>query len=443
MPFTLTMPKLSPTMEEGTIVKWHKKVGDSVQTGDVLLEVATDKATVEYNALDEGWLGKILVNEGQEAVVNQPIAILTAEKNESLEGYTPEGTAPKPTEEQKSATQDQASTSESQDKPAPSTAEDVSKKKGGVIAQPQFVPEAPLENYTFEYPTEKLEKRLLASPLAKKLAKEKGLDLSTIKGTGPKQRIMSRDLAKAQPSGLVNFSHRETPSLPPGSYEEISLSPMRKVIGQRLQESKSFIPHFYVTQSLDAEPLVAIREQLKNHEIKLSINDFIVRACALALQQHPGINSGFNSVNQTIIQFKTIDIAVAVSIEAGLITPIIRHANYKNLGELSLEIRSLAQRARDGKLNPSEYKGGSFTISNLGMYGVSEFQAILNPPQAAILAVSGIQDVPVIRNGTIVPGKTLNLTLSVDHRVIDGVAAALFLQTVKKLLESPSILLIG
>lgn len=437
MPFTVTMPKLSPTMEEGTIVKWHKQIGDKVQSGDLLLEIATDKATVEYQALDEGWLRQILIQEGGEAVINQPIAVFTAEQKESLEGYQPEGVSPEPKAEPKS------------EGPSPETAvkpsEDLSKKKGkeAFLAQPQFAPEPPLENYTFEYPTEELKGRVLASPLARKMAKEKGLDLSTVKGTGPNGRIMSRDLAKAQPLSQINFSRREAPSLPAGSYEEQALSPMRKVISQRLQESKSFIPHFYVTQTVDAEPLVSIRDQLKNMDVKVSINDFIVRACALALRQCPNINTGFNSVNQTIIQFKTIDIAIAVSIEAGLITPIVRHADYKNLGELSVEIRSLAQKAREGKLNPQEYKGGSFTISNLGMYGVSEFQAIINPPQAAILAVSGIQDVPVVRHDTVVKGKTLNLTLSVDHRVIDGAAAAAFLQILKKILENPSILLIG
>lgn len=438
MPFTLTMPKLSPTMEEGTIVKWHKQAGEFVQANDVLLEVATDKATVEYNALDEGWLRQILIQEGQEAIVNQPIAIFTAEEKENIEGYQPQGIAPsKP--EQKS----QESKKEIEEA-TPSVVTETHVKKRGetVLSQPQFQPEPPLENYQFEYPIEHFEKRILASPLAKKLAKEKKLDLSTIKGSGPNKRIMSRDLTKAQPAGLVNFGHRQVPSHSPGSYEEVPLSPMRKVIGQRLQESKSFIPHFYVTQTLDAEPLVAVREQLKNQEIKVSINDFIVKACALALKQHPHVNSGFNSVNQSIIQFKTIDIAIAVSMESGLITPVVRHVDYKNLGEIALEIRSLAQKAREGKLNPQEYKGGSFTISNLGMYGVTEFQAILNPPQAAILAVAGIQDVPVIRNGAVVPGKTLNLTLSVDHRVIDGVVAALFLQTLKKLLENPAILLI-
>ncbi len=404
MPLTLTMPKLSPTMEEGTIVKWHKKVGDAVKAGDVILEVATDKATVEHEALDEGWLRQILVPEGGEASVNQAIAILTVEQNESLEGYKPPVPPSKPMEV--------VEAEPSRREAVEFEAEEQPQKKSGLLQQPLFVPESPLKEYTFEYPTERQEKRILASPLAKKLAKERGLDLSSVKGTGPNKRIMSRDLERAQPSGTVNFSHRERPILPPGTYEEQPLSPMRKVIGQRLQEAKSFIPHFYVSQVLDAEPLVNIREQLQNHQIKLSINDFIVRACALALRQHPAINSGFNSANQTVIQFKTIDIAIAVSVEAGLITPIVRHADYKNIGELSLEIRRLAQKAREGKLVAQEYKGGSFTISNLGMLGVSEFQAILNPPQAAILAVSAIQEVPVVRRGTIVPGKTLTLTLS-------------------------------
>lgn len=437
MPFTLTMPKLSPTMDAGVLVKWHKKVGDQIQSGDLLFEVATDKATVEYNALDEGWLRQILIQEGEEAVINQPLAILTVEKEESIEGYQPQGSIP-PSEEKAAAPQ-------AAQEPEEKKGEEAAKApaKGVFMAQPRFAPEAPLENYIFEYTSEEAGKRIFASPLAKKLAKEKGLDLSTIKGSGPHQRIMSRDLDKALPLSPVSFRHREVPSIPPGTYEEVPLSPMRKVIGQRLQESKSFIPHFYVTLVVDAKPLTDVREQLKNYEMKFSVNDFVIRACALALRQHPEVNCGFHAVNQTVIQFKTIDLAVAVSLEAGLVTPIIRHADYKNLGELAAEMRRLAQRAREGRLEPQEYKGGSFTISNLGMYGVSEFQAILNPPQAAILAVGGIQEVPVVRQGTVVPGKTLNLTLSVDHRVIDGAAAALFLQTVKKNLENPSILLMN
>lgn len=439
MPFTLTMPKLSPTMEEGSIVKWHKKPGDFVHSGDLLLEVATDKATVEYNALDEGWLRQVLIREGEEAVVNQPIGVFTLDEKENYEGYEPEGVFSSIHENKigeqvivEENTSDRNLISQSGKK----------SKRESVFEQPQFLPEPPLDNYSFEYPRNFNEKRIFASPLAKKLAKEQSIDLTTIKGTGPNQRIMSRDLVRGQVSGLVGFNHRGMPTTAPGTFDEIPLSPMRKVIGQRLQESKSFIPHFYVTQVINAEPLVTLREQLKSHEVKVSINDLIVKACALALQQHPGVNTGFNSVNQSIIQFKTIDIAIAVSVDGGLFTPIVRNVDYKNLGEIALEIRSLVQKAKNAKLLPHEYKGGSFTVSNLGMYGISEFKAILNPPQSAILAVAAIQDTPVVQGGNIVCGKTLALTLSVDHRVIDGVAAASFLQTLKKTLENPSILIV-
>lgn len=247
-------------------------------------------------------------------------------------------------------------------------------------------------------------------------------------------------MTRAQPAGAA-FGLRESPSIAPGTYEEETMSPMRKIIGQRLQESKSFIPHFYVQQTIDAQPMISIREQLANNGVKVTFNDFVIRACALTLKNHPNVNSGFNSLNQTIIRFKTIDIAVAVSVNGGLITPIVRHADFKNLGELSVEVKDLAKRAKESKLEAHEYKGGSFTISNLGMYGVTDFQAIINPPQAAILAVSGIQDAAVVKNGHVVAGKTMNIQLSVDHRVIDGVAAAEFIKALQKLLESPAVLL--
>jgi pyruvate dehydrogenase E2 component (dihydrolipoamide acetyltransferase) len=435
MPFTLTMPKLSPTMEEGTIVKWHRRIGDEVKTGDLLIEVATDKATVEFNAMDPGWLRQILIKEGDEAIVNQAIAIFTESKDESIDGYEPEG-AQRVVLEPAEETTGQAQ-SEQQNTPAPKQA-----AKGGAMQQPAFLPEPPLENYKFKQPVGEIGKRLLASPLARKLAQDKGLDLTTVKGSGPNERIMSRDLEKAQPLGKITFGHRERPNLQPGTYEHESLTPIRKVIAQRLQEAKTFIPHFYVSQTIDATPLVDIREQLRSADIKVTYNDFILRACAFALKEHPNVNSGFDNVNNAVIKFKTIDIAVAVSLPSGLITPIVRHADFKNLGELSLEVRSLAKRAKEGKLEASEYKGGSFTISNLGMYGVSDFIAIINPPQAAILAISGIQNVPVVRNGAVIPGKILNLTLSADHRVLDGVAAAEFLKTVQKFLENPATLLV-
>lgn len=432
MPFTVTMPKLSPTMEEGTIAKWHKKVGDNVGAGDLLFEVATDKATVEFNALDGGWLRKIIIPEGKSAIVNQAVAVFTADQKENIDGYQPTGIQPaaKPTPA--------AAPVETASQAAPTT-----QPRGASLQQPAFLPEQPLEKYAFSSPVTTIDKRVKATPLARKLAKEKGLDLTTVKGTGPSQRIVSKDLERAQATGTVVFGQREEPSVSPGSYEEEELTPIRKVIAQRLQESKSFIPHFYVQQTVDASALVSAREQLANMGIKVTVNDFVIKACAIALRQHPNINSGFNSVNQSIIRFKTIDISVAVSLESGLITPIIRHADYKNLGEISVEIRSLAKRAKEGKLDSHEYKGGSFTISNLGMFGITDFQAIINPPQAAILAVGGILDVPVVKNGAVVPGKTMSLTLSVDHRVIDGVAASEFLKDLKLIVENAATLLIS
>lgn len=413
-------------MEEGTIAKWRKKEGEYVKAGEVIFEVSTDKATVEHSVIDAGWLRKILIKEGEEALVNQAVAVFTEKQDESIEGYKPEGVPPK-----------------SAAKPAPKKEEAVVMTKAkeeapaaAGLAQPAFAPEAPLKSVEFELPTAAAP----ASPLAKKIAKEKGIDLSTVHGSGPGHRVMSRDLDLGQPDLPVTFGRHEKPDLPSGTYEEEKLSPMRKAIGQRLQASKTFIPHFYVTQEIRAERLLDAHNQLKTVGHKISINDFVLRACALALREHPQVNSGFNSTNQTIIRFKTIDISVAVSIDSGLITPIIRYADFKNLGQISAEMKQLAQKARDGKLERDEYMGGSFTISNLGMFKISEFVAVINPPQAAILAIAGIEDKAVVEDGRVVPGKTMKLTLSGDHRVIDGVEGAKFLKTVQKFLENPAML---
>lgn len=428
MPFTLYMPKLSPTMEAGTLVKWHKKEGDEVKADDLLFEVATDKATVEYNAIDAGWMSKILVQEGQDATVNQPVAILTESKDESIEGYTPEviscdkeeGTA-KAAEPPKKEEVEVSKKELSKEKPKPIP-----------VSQPAQVKAKP--------PVEQAEKRVLASPLAKRLAKDQGLDLSSVKGSGPSGRVMSRDLAGAKKTG-AGKGVKVLPDIEPGSFTEETLSPMRKIISQRLQESKATIPHFYVQQAIDAEALVAFRDQLKKLDYNVSYNDCVIKACALSLKEHPVVNSGFNSSKNTLIHYQTVDVAVAVSIPGGLITPIIRFADYKDLVDISTEIKELAKRAKSGKLEAHEYQGGSFTVSNLGMYGVTSFQAIINPPQAAILAVGGILDTPIVKNGVIVSGKIMNITLSVDHRVVDGVAAAEFLKTVQKYLENPIALL--
>lgn len=430
MPFTLTLPKLSPTMEEGSIAKWRVHEGSYVKAGDVLFEITTDKATVEHAALDSGYLRKILVPEGQEALVNQAVAIFTEKKEESIEGYKPEGVSPKAKTPPPAAPEKKQEVfSMPPDTPA--------------LKQPAFIPEPPLEEIPSLKPSSKIKGRLPASPLARKLAKEKGIDLSTIAGSGPQSRIVSTDLPLGQPDLPVTFGRDETPTAPPGSFEEEPLTPIRKTIAQRLQAAKSSIPHFYLTQEIRTERLLDAREQLKNLGHKLSINDFIIRATALALRQHPQVNSGFNSATQTLIRFKTIDISVAVSIEDGLITPIIRYADFKNLGQISQEVKVLAQKAREGKLQREEYMGGSFTISNLGMYNISQFGAIINPPQAAILAVGAIEEKPVVEKGAVVPGKVMHLTLSCDHRVIDGAEGAKFLVTLRSFLENPSSLLMS
>lgn len=434
MPMTLTMPKLSPTMEEGTIAKWHKKEGDQVAPGDVLMEVATDKATIEYEAVDEGVLRKILVHEGESARVNQGVAIFTADSQESLSGYEPEGLDLKVNE----PAGEHAETSR-QDVGKQGVA--VKVEGAGVFIQPAFEPVAPLEGYTFSTATS-LGKRVNASPLAKRLAESQRLDLSEVKGSGPGGRIVKRDLDKAPPASMLAFGGSQIPQLKPGTYEEESLSPMRKAIGRRLQQSKTFIPHFYVAQEINAGAMVEIRRQLQEYGVKLSYNDLIVRAAALALREKPALNSGYNSVSEKIVRFKTIDIAIAVSIDGGLITPIIRHADYKKVGELAAEVKALAKRAREGKLQPTEYQGGSFTISNLGMYGVTDFMAVINPPQCAILAVGGIRETPIIQAGQVIPGKLLNLSVACDHRVVDGADAAEFLNVMKRFLEHPAGLIV-
>lgn len=415
MPFTITMPKLSPTMEEGTIAKWHVGVGDHVEAGAVIAEIATDKASVEFNALDEGYLAKILISEGAAAKVGDPIAIFTEEKGESIEGF--EAAAPAPKQEEKKS---EAAAAPKQESPAPAAA-------APSPGQPAFTPYPPLENE----PSLASPKKKTSSPLARKLAKEANIDIDNVKGTGPGGRVTSHDLEGAGTCGLVRFHAEKRPEDRAGSFHEEKLTPMRRAIGGRLQASKTFIPHFYVTRAVDMSNLLSLRTQLKNLGIKLSVNDFIVKATAYALEEHPDINSGYDTTKEAIIRFNTIGICVAVEIEAGLITPIVQQANYKRIDTISSEVKQLAKRAREGKLKAEEFQGGSFTISNLGMYGVSSFGAIINPPQAAILAVAGIGG-----------DNEMNLTLSADHRVVDGAQAAKFLATLKNLLENPAGLII-
>ena len=424
----LKMPKLSPTMETGTLVKWLKKAGDEIHFGDVLLEISTDKAVLEHTASEDGWLLEILVKEGTKIPVGAPIAVFSTEKNVTYDL------------KQLLPSQEAVSTDEpTQIVPNTSSQQDNSHYAGPSMAIMGFRPEPPLTTpLTIKNPGDPVS----ASPLAKKLAKEQNLDLSGVAGSGPGGRIVKKDLEKAPPLRIAGFGYPEAPEVNPGTYVEEPLSPIREAISKRLQAAKTFIPHFYVRQRIYASPLLALLKELQAQNIKLSINDCIVRACALALKEFPEINSGFNSVDNTIIRFSTIDISIAVAIPDGVITPIIRCADRKNVGMISAEIKALAARAKQSALKEEEYKGGSFCISNLGMTGISDFTAILNPPQAAILAVGSVEEQPIVLNGELAVGSTCMLTLSVDHRVIDGYPAAMFMKRLQKLLEAPSVLLL-
>ena len=425
----LKMPKLSPTMETGTLVKWLKKAGDEIHFGDVLLEISTDKAVLEHTASEDGWLLEILVKEGTKIPVGAPIAVFSTEKNVTYDL------------KQLLPSQEAVSTDEpTQIVPNTSSQQDNSHYAGPSMAIMGFRPEPPLTTpLTIKNPGDPVS----ASPLAKKLAKEQNLDLSGVAGSGPGGRIVKKDLEKAPPLRIAGFGYPEAPEVNPGTYVEEPLSPIREAISKRLQAAKTFIPHFYVRQRIYASPLLALLKELQAQNIKLSINDCIVRACALALKEFPEINSGFNIVDNTIIRFSTIDISIAVAIPDGVITPIIRCADRKNVGMISAEIKALAARAKQSALKEEEYKGGSFCISNLGMTGISDFTAILNPPQAAILAVGSVEEQPIVLNGELAVGSTCMLTLSVDHRVIDGYPAAMFMKRLQKLLEAPSVLLLN
>jgi pyruvate dehydrogenase E2 component (dihydrolipoamide acetyltransferase) len=414
----IAMPKLSPTMAEGKIVKWLKNEGDSVSEEEALCEIATDKSTMEFTSIEKGYIRKIFHKEGTSVAVGEILALFTETKDEDISSYKAKIAEVKIVEEKK-----------------------VEERKvvSSAVSLPTFTPSPPRANYHFE--TRDEYEKIAASPLAKKVAKEKGLDLTSIKGSGPNGRIIAKDLEFAQAASPL-LQSEDPPTLPPGSYEEIPMTSIRKVIGERLQASKMTIPHYYITDEVRVDKLIDMREQLKEAGLKVTYNDFVLRAVALALKKHPEINSGFNSETQSIIRFKTIDISLAVSIPDGLITPILVHANHKNIFTLSEEAKRLAKKAKEGALKPEEYHGGSFTISNLGMFGIKSFDAVINPPQAAILAVGGIFEKAIFENGVPICGHVMDLTLSLDHRVIDGAEGAKFLHTLKIFLTNPAILLI-
>ncbi|HVE21231.1 MAG TPA: pyruvate dehydrogenase complex dihydrolipoamide acetyltransferase [Acidocella sp.] len=418
MSTNILMPALSPTMTEGKLARWLKKEGDEIKSGDVLAEIETDKATMEVEAVDEGFLAKIVVADDTEGVpVNAVIGILTATKGEAVD-------APK-------------------EAPKPAAAKEAEPAKAAEPAKPALAAQpvsAPAQG-----------ERIFVSPLAKRMAKQAGIDLATIKGSGPNGRIVKADLDKAGAAPAAAAAPAAQAAAPKPAapapvitapHKKIPNSTMRKVIAKRLLESKQTVPHFYVSTNIEIDALLKLRAELNAKSpkegagaFKLSVNDMVIKACAVALRRHPMVNSTYTE--EAIIQYDDVDISIAVAIPDGLITPIIRKADAQGLAAISNSMKDLGSRAKAGKLKPEEFQGGGFSISNLGMFGVSEFSAIINPPQSAILAVGAGEKRAVVKGDNIVVATVMTVTLSCDHRVVDGALGAEFLATLKSIIEEP------
>lgn len=427
----LTMPSLSPTMEEGTLVAWHIAKGDKIEPGQVVAEVQTDKAVVEWEALDGGYVAELVIEAGTLAKVNAVTAIITSKAGEDIGDAVAEAKA-----KNESLAGDSA--------PASDAAKDSDGEDKEATPQAPPMPSRPKSE---PKPKKTLAKGKRVSPVAVRLATEQGIDLNQIEGSGPDGRIVKADVQAAIDSGSAKPMAAAAPASKPklklkrtdASDDSQTLSQMRQVIGRRLLQSKTQIPHFYVTERVNAGAMVALREQLTAFAgVKVTFNDLVLKACALALRLHPTVNSTFHG--DRVVKHDSADISVAVAIPDGLITPIVFGAHALSVAEIGDTVRRLATKAKEGSLQPKEFEGGTFTISNLGMYGIEEFNAIINPPQAAIVAVGGIKDEPVVENGAVVAGKTLRLTLSCDHRVVDGADAAGFLRDLRELLERPAAL---
>ncbi|HTI02701.1 MAG TPA: pyruvate dehydrogenase complex dihydrolipoamide acetyltransferase [Acidisoma sp.] len=424
MAINILMPALSPTMTEGTLARWLKKEGEAVKAGDVIAEIETDKATMEVEAVDEGILGKILVADGTEAVkVNAPIAILVQEGEKVPDSA---GAAPAA---------------------APPPAAEAPKAEAAAPATPKAAPAANGHDKGT---------RIFASPLAKRIAQDKGIDLSGITGTGPNGRIVRADVegakaapaAGAAPAVAAPAAAPIAPAAPPKAaaitapHSLVPHTTMRRVIAKRLTESKQNVPHFYLTMDIELDALLKLRGELNARSskdgtgsFKLSVNDMIIKAAAIALRRVPKVNASFT--DDGVAFYDDVDISVAVAIPDGLITPIIRRADQKGLATISNEMKDLGLRARAGKLKPEEFQGGGFSVSNLGMFGVKDFQAIINPPQAAILAVGAGEQRPVVKDGQLAVATVMSATLSVDHRVVDGALGAEWLQAFKAIIQEP------
>lgn len=417
------MPKLSDTMTEGVVAEWHKKVGDKVESGELLAEIETDKATMEFESFYDGTLLYIGVQKGDAAPVNEILAII-GEEGEDIEKLIAEAKAENAAPEEEAAPEVKESTPEPAPAPAPAATTPASATTSN----------APIVSNDGS--------RIFASPLAKKLADEKGIDLATVIGTGEAGRIVKRDI-----ENYVPYVRPEGSAMPmvggtmTESYTDENISQMRKTIAKRLAESKFSAPHFYLTMDIDMDNAMAARKAVNANEgMRISFNDMVIKAAAMALRKHPAVNSAW--LGDKIRRNDHIHVGVAVAVDEGLLVPVVRFADSKGLMQIGSEVRDFAQRAKEKKLQPQDWEGNTFTISNLGMFGIEEFTAIINPPDSSILAVGAIKQVPVVKNGEVVPGNVMKVTLSCDHRVIDGVTGAEFLNTIKAYMENPIMMLV-
>ncbi len=443
MPTQILMPALSPTMTEGNLAKWHKKEGDAVKAGDVLAEIETDKATMEFEAVDEGTLGRILVPEGTQHVqVNQPIAVILGDGESAADIKAAPAAKPAAAPAPKAAAKPAA--------PAPQPAQPAPVAKP--VPMPQASAPRPAAAPIAAPRTDGA--RIFVSPLARRLARNARLDLGGLRGTGPHGRIVKADIeaaiagggarAPGAAPGYVAPSFRkerivaEAGNIP---YTEFPLSAMRRVIATRMTESMAHAPHFFLTVDCEIDALLKARQEINDTlGQKTSVNDFVIRAVAMALRQVPLANASYS--DDAILRWNVVDVAVAVALDEGLITPIIKNADQKRIPQIAAEMKDLGLRARQGKLKLAEFQGGTFSISNLGMYGMREFTAVINPPQACILAVGAGEERPVARHGGLAVATVMTCTLACDHRVLNGAEGAQWLQAFKKLIEAPAALLV-
>ena len=446
------MPKLSDTMTEGTLVSWKKKKGDKVSTGDVLAEIETDKATMEWESPEDGTLTEIYVEEGGKVNVGDKIAFI-GEEGEAAPVEEKEKKKLEKKEEEKTEPKKQTKAQAETGKPAPAekeeeeTAPPQETQKAAKRAEPKKTAEKPKAPETRSTSTD--EARVKASPVARRVAGELGVDLSSVNGTGPEGRVTESDVraaAKSKGAAPKQSAPSAAPGIKPGEGTRINLSGMRKVIAERLVASKAPVPHFYLNIDIDAGPLMAARAELKSagedaDTSKITVNDFVLKASVQAAVKVPKVNASFDG--DAIVQYADVDLAIAVAIEDGLITPVVRAAQNKSLREISEAVKDLAHRARNKRMKPEEFQGGSFTVSNLGGMGIDSFSAIINPPQGFILAIGAISKKPVVDSSDqIVIGHRMSIWMSCDHRVIDGALGAEYLKELRHLLENPALLLV-